>query len=512
MTRTFNNKRIAKNTLYMYIRMGVTMLVQLYTSRIVLNTLGVDDYGIYNIVGSVIVAFSFISGPLGAATQRFYNFELGRSNEESVNSIFNHSLVIYSLLSVILLLVIEIAGLWFINHRMQLPPERMDAALWAFHFSVLGFVFSLLKVPYESLIVAHERMSFYAYVSIIEVLLKLLNAFSLIYMTVDKLKLYSVNQLVITWVILGCVIAYCKRQFIYVRLQKMWDKKVFRQLLGFSGWSLFGSVSAMSANQGLNVLLNIFYGVAINAAMGIASQVSASVNQFVTNFQIAFRPQLIKLYASDELESLRLLMCQTSKFSYLLLFALVCPLCFNMQFVLEVWLGIPPRYTAEFCIFILIYALFETLSAPMCTVVQATGRIRNYQLVISSVMFFNIIVSYIFLKLGFSPVIVWEIKCCLDLVYLVIRLFFMRRMIQFPIKLFVKDVLLPSVMITICSIIFMTIISNVFEEGWVKLSITCASFFILFVPLIAIIGLTKEERLAVRRITIGKLRHKYGIK
>lgn len=506
MAQTSNNKRIAKNTLYMYIRMGVTMLVQLYTSRIVLNTLGVDDYGIYNIVGSVIVAFSFISGPLGAATQRFYNFELGRSNKENINSIFNHSLVIYSFLSVILLLVIEIAGLWFINHRMQLPPERMDAALWAFHFSVLGFVFSLLKVPYESLIIAHERMSFYAYVCIVEVLLKLLNAFSLMYMTVDKLKLYSINQLVITWVVLICVISYCKRELVYVHIQRMWNTSVFKQLLSFSGWSLFGSVAAMSANQGLNILLNVFYGVTVNAAMGIASQVSASVNQFVTNFQIAFRPQLIKLYASDRQEALKLLMCQASRFSYLLLFALVCPLCFNMQFVLEVWLGIPPRYTVEFCIFILIYALFETLSAPMCTVVQATGRIRNYQLTISSVMFLNIIISYVFLKLGFSPVIVLEIKCCLDLVYLFIRLFFMRRMIQFPIKLFVKDVLLPSAMITIYSIIFMTIISNFFEEGWEKLFITSFVFFIQFVPLIIIIGLTKEERMVVKQIMIGKIR------
>lgn len=474
--------------------MGVTMLVQLYTSRIVLNALGVNDYGIYNIVGSVIVAFSFISGPLSSATQRFYNFELGQNNKENVNSIFNHSLIIYSILSIILLLIIESAGLWFIYNQMQLPADRIDAALWAFHLSVLGFVFSLFKVPYESLIIAHEKMSFYAYISIVEVLLKLLNAFCLLYITVDKLKLYSVNQLVITCIILGCVMAYCKRKFIYIRLQKMWNICIFKQLLGFSGWSLFGSVASMSANQGLNILLNVFYGVVVNAAMGIANQISSSVNQFVTNFQIAFRPQIMKSYAAGNIPELRGLISNASKYSYLLLFMLVCPLCFNINFLLRVWLKNVPEYTSVFCIFILIYALLESLSAPMWMTVQATGKIRTYQLIISCIIGLNFFISYAFLKLGFSPLIVLQVKCCLDVVYLVVRLWFMRKMVDYSVRYFAKEVLLPVFVISVLSLVIMTLVILVFENELNKLLISCTVFVLVYIPACYYIALTIYER------------------
>ena len=486
--------------------MGVTMLVQLYTSRIVLNALGVDDYGIYNIVGSVIVAFSFISGPLGAATQRFYNFELGKNNKENVNSVFNHSLVIYLILSIILLATIELAGLWFIYNQMQLPVERMDAALWAFHLSVLCFVFSLLKVPYESLIIAHEKMSFYAYISIVEVLLKLLNAFCLLYITVDKLKLYSVNQLVITWIILGCIMAYCKRKFIYVRLQKMWNIFIFKQLLGFSGWSLFGSLASMSANQGLNLLLNVFYGVAVNAAMGIANQISSSVNQFVSNFQIAFRPQIVKTYATGNMAELRKLISNTSKYSYLLLFMLVCPLCFNIDFLLRVWLKNVPEYTSVFCIFILIYALLETLSAPMWMTVQATGKIRTYQLVISCVIGLNVFISYAFLKSGFSPFIVLQIKCSLDVVYLAVRLWFMRTMVDYSVRDFIKEVLTPIFIISFLSMIIMYLIVSLVRDELYKLLVSSAAFALIYIPACYYIAFTVHEKQMILKLVNSKIR------
>lgn len=508
MNASENNKRIARNTLYMYIRMGITMFVQLYTSRIVLNSLGVDDYGIYNIVGSFIVAFSFVSGPLGTATQRFYNFELGRNNKENVNSIFNHSLIIYSILSASLLLVIEIVGLWFIHNKMQLPIERLNAALWAFHLSVLVFVLALIKVPYESLILAHERMSFYAYISIVEVLLKLLNAFSLMYISIDKLKLYSVNQLVITCIVLGCVIAYCNRKFVYVHFQRMWDTHVFKSLMSFSGWSLFGSVASMTANQGLNILLNLFYGVAVNAAMGIATQISSSVNQFVTNFQVAFRPQIVKSYASGNIMELRRLLSDTSKYSYLLLFMLVCPLCFNMDFILKLWLNNVPEYTSIFCIFILIYALLETLSAPMWMTVQATGTIRTYQLVISSVIGLNILISYMFLKLGFSPEIVLQVKCCLDVVYLGIRLWFMHSMVNYSVKTFVKEVGIPVCMVSILSVAFMYLLFSVIDNEWYRLLVGCFLFLLVYISICYGIALTSREKQMIWRMIKLKLNKK----
>ena len=314
-----NNKRIAKNTMFLYVRMLLIMGVNLYTSRIVLQTLGVEDFGIYNVVGSIVVAFSFISGPLGSATQRYYNFELGRDDKAGLNLVFNHSVLIYALLSILIFIVIEIGGFWFIKNKMLLPNERLDVALFAFHFSVFAFVVSLFKTPFESLIIAHEKMSYYAYVSIVEVVLNLLNAYSLSFFSLDKLKLYAINRFLIIAIVFACVFIYTRRKFVYVYFVRIWNKNVFKSLLSFSGWSLFGSVASMSANQGLNILLNVFFGVIVNAAMGIASQVNGAVNQFVSNFQVAFRPQIVKLYASGQLDQLRSLIMNTSKYSFLLL-------------------------------------------------------------------------------------------------------------------------------------------------------------------------------------------------
>ena len=508
MSETSNNKRIAKNTLFMYFRMGITMLVTLYTSRVVLQVLGVDDYGIYNIVGSVVVAFSFLSGPLGAATQRFYNFELGKNDTDRVNSEFNHSIVIYSILCVILFVVIEIGGLWFIANKMQLPPERMHAAQWVFQFSVLCFIIGLIRMPFESLIIAHEKMSFYAYVSIVEVVLKLVNVYVLMFVTMDKLILYAFNQVIITLIIIGCIYIFCKKSFPYIYFKRMRDKDMFRSLLSFSGWSLVGSLASMTANQGLNILLNVFYGVVVNAAMGIANQVNSAVNQFVGNFQIAFRPQLIKSYANNEIAELRLLMSRTSKFSFLLLFAITCPLIFNLQFILEFWLGKEsvPEYTAAFTTCILIYALLETLSAPMCTVVQATGSIKTYQLVISAIIFCNILFSYIFLKLGYPPVIVLEIKCCLDFVYLFTRMLFMKKMVGLSVRDYSKKVLLPIIIVVTISSAATYLATQMSDNGWVTLFTSSAIFLTLYAPLCLYVGMTTNERRKIISLVMNKIK------
>lgn len=505
-----NNKRIAQNTIYMYIRMGITMLVQLYTSRVVLANLGIEDYGIYNVVGSFIVAFTFIRGPLGTATQRFMNFELGKKEKGRVNLIFNMSLYVYAVITLLLFLIIEIVGEWFLYNKMQMPDDRMGAAQWAFHMSAVTLVFSLLKTPFESIIVAHERMSYYAYISVIEVLLKLLNAVSLTYFTYDKLKLYALNQFVITVIVFCALLMFCRKNFTQqIRMRKVWNKEIFFNMLSFSGWSLFGSVASMSANQGLNILLNIFNGVVVNAAMGIANQVNAAVNQFVTNFQIAFRPQIVKCYAAGEIQQLKKLIMNTSKYSYLLLFGLVCPLFFNMDYILKLWLKNPPEWAAQFTIFMLIYALLETLSAPMWMTVQATGKIRNYQLVISGLIFLNIAISYIFLKAGYSPPTVLIIKCFLDVFCLSTRLYFMHRMIQFPIWQYTKDVLSCISGITIICIVLIIILNRLIPDELSKLFIGTSVFLLFYVCFVYYIALKRNER---KRITVyikNKLTYKY---
>lgn len=490
--------------------MGVTMLVQLYTSRVVLNALGVEDYGIYNIVGSFIVAFTFISGPLGTATQRFLNFEMGKGNTRQLNTVFNLSFYTYLIFALIIFFIVEIAGLWYIQGKMQLPAARLNAAFWAFHFSVFALLINLIKTPFESLIIAHEKMSFYAYLSIVEVFLKLANAFSLQFVYVDKLKLYSVNLLIIAATIFVITFFFCRRFFkdtTITRLKKIWDAKTFKSLLGFSGWSLFGSVASMSANQGINILLNYFFGVIVNAAMGIANQVSVAVNQFVSSFQVAFRPQLVKYYAEGNLHNLRKLILNTSKYSYLLLFTIICPICFNMPLLLKLWLKFPPKYAVEFSIMILMYALLESLSAPMWMTVQATGKIKAYQLTISSIMFLNIILSYAFLATGFTPTTVLIIKCFLDVAYLVIRLLFIKKLIGFSIKNFLFTTILPLAMVTAISISILLIERLSIENDVSYLVISSFSFFILYLFLTLFIVLKKDERVKLYNFISSRIGH-----
>lgn len=491
--------------------MGLIMLVSLYTSRIILQNLGVSDYGIYNIVGSVITSFAFVSAPLGTATQRFYNFELGKDNKKQLNVIFNMSFVIYLILALSLFLIIEISGLWFIYNKMTLPENRLDAALFSFHFYLVTFVLGLLKVPFDALIIAHEKMAYYAWVSILEVVLKLLNAFSLVYFEIDKLELFAVNHMIISIAMLALVATYSLRSFKYIffiSTKKIWDREIFNSILSFSGWTLFGSVASMTSNQGINILLNTFFGVIVNAAMGVASQVNSAITQFVHNFQVAFRPQIVKYYAGGNLSELYTLINRTSKMSYMLMFSLVCPLCFNIQFVLELWLGQAnvPEYAASFCILMTVYALLESFSAPMWMTIQATGKIKKYQIVISSIMFMNIILSYIFLSIGLNPTVVLEIKCCMDILYLVIRLRFIKKMIGFPIYKFIIKVIVPMIVITIIPIAVLFVMSFCINSNWHHLILTIVVFYIVYIPFVYFVGLTQNERNAIKKMVYAKVR------
>lgn len=491
--------------------MGLIMLVSLYTSRIILQNLGVSDYGIYNIVGSVITSFAFVSAPLGTATQRFYNFELGKDNKKQLNVIFNMSFVIYLILALSLFLIIEISGLWFIYNKMTLPENRLDAALFSFHFYLVTFVLGLLKVPFDALIIAHEKMAYYAWVSILEVVLKLLNAFSLVYFEIDKLELFAVNHMIISIAMLALVATYSLRSFKYIffiSTKKIWDREIFNSILSFSGWTLFGSVASMTSNQGINILLNTFFGVIVNAAMGVASQVNSAITQFVHNFQVAFRPQIVKYYAGGNLSELYTLINRTSKMSYMLMFSLVCPLCFNIQFVLELWLGQAnvPEYAASFCILMTVYALLESFSAPMWMTIQATGKIKKYQIVISSIMFMNIILSYIFLSIGLNPTVVLEIKCCMDILYLVIRLRFIKKMIGFPVYKFIIKVIVPMIVITIIPIAVLFVMSFCINSNWHHLILTIVVFYIVYIPFVYFVGLTQNERNAIKKMVYAKVR------
>lgn len=492
-----NNKRIAKNTMFLYIRMVVIMLVQLYTSRVILQTLGVEDYGIYNIVGAVVISLSFITGPLSTATQRFLSFELGKKNTGRIKDIFSMSLIVYGILSIILLIVAETVGLWFLNHKMDIPADRLYAANWVFQCSIITFIINILNIPFNSAIIAYEKMSFYAYISIFEAIAKLAIVYFLLLYTQDKLILYGILVVIVTLSVTTIYKLYCGKYLKDIKIHFVKDKQLLKQLLSFSGWSLFGAVASMSADQGLNLLLNLFFGVTVNAAMGIANQVSAAVNQFAINFQTAFRPQIVKSYAEGNMEYLHQLICRSSKFSFLLLFMVVCPIFFNIEFILHLWLGDNiPQYTADFCKLMLIYALIESLSAPLWMTIQATGKIKTYQLCISLLMFSNIVLSYVFLRFGFLPSIALYIKSIMAVLYLCFRTYIIKKAIQLPIMIFFKHTIFPIAIISAVDIILILLIemeSN-FCSYILRIITSSIIFFIIHIILTYNIGLKRNEK------------------
>lgn len=501
---TANNKRIAKNTLYLYFRMLLTMGVSLYTSRIVLNTLGVEDFGIYNIVGGVVILFSFINNSLSSATQRFLNFELGRGDVLETKHIFSMSLTIHVCVALFVVLLAETVGLWFLNTQMNIPSERMVAANWVYQFSILTVCMSFVQVPYYASVVAYEKMSFFAYIAIIEVMLKLLIVVLLVYAGFDKLRLYSVLTFLVTVAVFTCYKYYCNSKIDISRYRYFWDKILFSKLLSFSGWMFFGAAAGVSATQGVNILLNIFYGVTVNAAMGISNQVNSAVNQFVSNFQTAFMPQITKLYAIGDMEHLRKLIDQSSRFSFLLLFALACPLMLNIDFVLKLWLNIVPKYSPTFCVLILTYSLIEVLSKPVGLAIHATGKVKYYNIVMSIALLMNIVFSFIFLELGFLPDVVLVINVCVGILCFAIRLLFARYYKVLKIHEYIRNVVFRIVCISVFVVPLPLYISRYYTQ-WTGLFVTTSMFLCLFTVAVYFVGLTQSEKKGLLKVIKTKI-------
>lgn len=501
---TANNKRIAKNTLYLYFRMLLIMGVTLYTSRIVLNALGVEDFGIYNIVGGVVILFSFINNALSSATQRFLNFEIGRGDVLGTKRVFSMSLTIHLFVALFVVLLAETVGLWFLNTQMNIPAERMAAANWVYQFSILTVCISFVQIPYYASVVAYEKMSFFAYIAIIEVILKLLIVVLLIYVGFDKLRLYSILTFLVAILVFACYKYYCNTRLDISRYQYFWDKILFSKLLNFSGWMLFGAAAGVSATQGVNILLNIFYGVTVNAAMGISTQVNSAVNKFVSNFQTAFMPQITKLYAIGDFEHLRKLIGQSSRFSFLLLFALACPLMLNIDFVLKLWLKTVPEYSSVFCILILIYSLVEAASKPVGLAIHATGKVKFYNIVMSIALLMNIIFSFIFLRLGFSPNVVLVINVCVGILCFAIRLLFAGYYKVLKIAEFIRSVIFRIVCISVFVVPVPLYISRYYNQ-WIGFFVTSSIFLCLFTVVVYFIGLTRSEKEGVLKAIKAKI-------
>ena len=504
--KTINNKRIAKNTLFLYFRTFIIMLISLYTSRAVLEALGETDFGIYNLVGGIVVLFSFMNSAMSVATQRYLNYELGRNDIRQVGRVFSMSVTAHICISLLVLLLGETVGLWFVMTQLNIPPERYAAAIWAYHLSLLGCCVNILRIPYNACIIAYERMSFYAYASIIEALLRLVIVFLLVVGTMDVLILYAILMFVVITVVNGIYMYYCHRNFATSHYRIFWDKPLFKQLMSFSGWSMFGSFASAGVGEGMSILLNIFYGVALNAALGISHQIHSAVSAFVSSFQTAFSPQIVKSYAANRHDEFYTLICRTSRLSYCLVFMIAPALIVCITPILHIWLTLVPEYTDAFAITTIVLCMIDALSGPLWVSVQATGDIKKYQLLMTFLALLNLPLMYILLLSGVSPVWVVGIRVVIGVVIHFARIDYLGRKLAFPVAYYMKDVMLRISLLTITCLPLPIFLSRYTDQirsaALVFLAIAVQnSLFSLF------IGMTKSERQSMTKIASNKLDH-----
>lgn len=497
-----NNKRIAKNTLLLYVRMLFMMGVSLYTSRVVLNTLGVEDYGIYNVVGGVVAMFGFINGAMSSATQRYLTFELGRGNLSRLHDVFCTSIIIHGIITLLVIFLAETIGLWFFYHKMIIPEDRIEAAMWTYQFSIMATAVMIMSVPYNATIIAHERMSAFAHISVLEVILKLAIAYLLRISNIDKLILYAALIFIVQLGIRMVYSLYCNHHFLETKFHWFWDKKLFREMLGFAGWNLWGNCAGAAFTQGLNILLNIFFGPVVNAARGIAVQVQAAISQFSINFQAALNPQITKSYAVQDFNYMHSLIFRGSKFTFFLLLLLSLPVMMETDTILRLWLGTVPDYTVVFIRLMICITIIDSVANPLMASAAATGKVKLYQGVVGGILLSILPLSYMALKLGGSPATVFIIHLCVGLIAFVVRLYIVRPMIQMAWSDYGMRVVVPCMSVALIASVFPVIMKWFMPGGALAFIMVCLSCLISVSLTIYVIGLSTSERNFIK----GRLR------
>ena len=494
-----NNKRIAYNTMFLYIRMFLIMGVALYTSRVVLKTLGVEDYGIYNVVGGIVTMFSFLNGSLGAATSRHITFELGRKNYERLNKIFNVALVTHLFLGFFIVVLSETIGLWFFYNKMIIPDNRMDAAFWVFQISILSSLISLTQVPYSAIIIAHENMKVYAYVGIVEVLLKLLIVYLIVIAPFDKLVFYAILLFFLNAGLIVFYRVYCISRYKESRIRICKDKVLYKDMFKYAGSDLIGNISVLAQGQGLNMLLNMWFGPVVNAARAIAYQVQGAVTQFGTNFMIAVRPQIIKLYAQGEVKEMFKLVYLSSNFSFYLMWLIILPLSLEADYVLSLWLGEYPDHSVSFLILVFILCLIQTLKTPRTIVYHATGKLFLANSVVGTLLCCAFPLAYVFLKMGCEPESVfWAANITMALSEIV-SVFILRKYVKYNIVDYLLNIHLRCAVVVAVSFVIPYFTYNKFmEPSFLRLVLTCCISTLSIIATVWAIGMNKDMRLKVK--------------
>lgn len=474
--------------------MLLTLGVTLYTSRVVLNNLGVEDFGVYNVVGGIVTMMTFLSGAMSSATQRFLSFELGKKAIENVHNVFKMSINIHWLIILIVIFFAETVGLWFVNTQLVIPPERLVSANWVYQCALFSFCCSVLGVPYNAAIIAYEKMSAFAYISIVDVFLKLTVVSLLAAHDGDKLQLYALLLAVVSLLNLVCYYAYTRWQFTVTRFSWYWDTDLFKTLFSYTGWNLFGNLAAVATNQGINVLLNIFFGATVNAARAIAFQVNSAVTGFVTSLQMSINPQIVKSYASDNHVYLHQLIMRGSKYTFFLLYALALPILLQTETILTLWLLNPPEYTVLFCQLILVDALITTISGSLMASVQATGNVKLYQVVIGGILLLNLPLSYVALCNNSRAYSVFYISIATSIAALLFRCVLLKKLIRLNVAQFFNQVIGRVSVVVLCTLLPLSLITLRTGNLVIDFILNSALIVTFTVMAIFMLGLEKCER------------------
>ena len=490
-----NNKMIAKNTLMLYVRLFLLMGISFYMSRILLQILGVEDLGIYNVVGAIVTMMTFFRNSLSITTQRFLNYEMGKGRIENLNKIFSMSFWSYAIIALFIFIIYETVGLYFFYNYLNIPANRQDAAFWVYQFSILTFIFNLFTVPYNSTILAHEKMDFYAYVSIGDTVLKLVLIYTLHYINYDKLFLYALMMFLVTVFIWICNWWYCKKSFKESKLNFIWDKNLFIKIFSFSSWNSIGAIASSVNEQVVNILINIFFSPVANGARAIAYQVKVAVNSFAANFLLATRPQLFKSYAEGKLDYMNKLVFSSTKFSIYLLLIFILPILFNTRFILEIWLGEITPEMVTFTQLVLISLPVNTCFPILENISQAYGKVKWYQIGTAFTFLIIPVSTYILYKCGYAVewsfimVIIW------DIIGVILRLLILRNDISFPICEYFKKAIFPPFLISTITLVVLTYPLSLIEfTGWRYVIISSGALLIVLLSVIWFIGLETYEK------------------
>lgn len=496
-----NNQKIAKNTVYLTIRMIFVMFVSLYTSSAFLNVLGVEDYGIMNVVAGFVSMFTFIKASLSNATQRFYNYEMGLHGESAISEVYSVSIIIQFVIGLVVVLLLETVGLWYLYSKMVIPDQRLHIAFWLFQLSTLSSFITIVQIPYLAAVMAYEKMNFYAIISIIEALLKLGFAFLIPYVPIDKLLSFGCFTFGSTVFVFLLNYFYCRKKFPFLRIIKVSNRNLYKKMLSFTGWNAFGSFSISIREQGLNMILNLFYGPVINSARAVSYQVTSALSGLVQTLSIAARPQITQSYAKGDLDRSMHLMFSISKLGYILMFLMTIPIVLEAPYILSLWLGsVVPEYSVSFIRIIIFTSLINTLTAQISTMVHASGNMRRYQIVTSLFCLLVLPLSYFYLKNFSDPTMVYVIMFGVISVNYIISLYILSTITKFSVMAYIKQVMLPLFVTSLIASVAPIIVHYQMNPGVYRLLI------VTFVSVVSIIltfycfSLSKEEKQSIKKI------------